>query len=88
MFIEADPQYKKVNLYDANMKLAAKESIEKYQTFEQARASKAVKEEMENDKKKDLKQEVKSDKEKIEKKNDKTLLPKKRESAKKGLRVS
>ena len=88
MFIEADPQYKKVNLYDANMKLVAKESIEKYQTLEQAGASKAVKEEKENDKKKELKQEVKPDKEKAEKKNDKTLLPKKRESAKKGLGVS
>ena len=88
MFIEADPQYKKVNLYDANMKLVAKESIEKYQILEQVGASKVVKEEMENDKKKELKQEVKPDKEKVEKKNDKTLLPKKRESAKKGLGVS
>ena len=75
MFIEADPQYKKVNLYDANMKLVAKESIEKYQILEQAGASKAVNEEKENDKKKELKQEVKPDKEKVEKKNDKTLLP-------------
>ena len=88
MFIEADPQYKKVNLYDANMKLVAKESIEKYQTLEQAGASKAVNEEKENDKKKELKQEVKPDKEKVEKKNDKTLLPKKRESTKKGLGIS
>jgi hypothetical protein len=28
MFIEADPQYKKVNLYDSNMKLVAKESLQ------------------------------------------------------------
>lgn len=88
MFIEADPQYKKVNLYDADMKLVAKESIEKYQTVEQAGTNKGVKEEKENDKKKELKQEVKPDKEKVEKKNDKTLLPKKRESTKKGLGVS
>ena len=88
MFIEADPQYKKVNLYDANMKLVAKESIEKYQILEQVGASKAVKEEMENDKKKELKQEVKPDKEKVEKKNSQSLLPKKRESSKKGLGVS
>lgn len=38
--------------------------------------------------KKELKQELKLEKEKIEKKNDKTLLPKKRESSKKGLGVS
>ncbi|MDB5280683.1 MAG: hypothetical protein JWR61_5638 [Ferruginibacter sp.] len=88
MFIEADPQFKKVNLYDSNMKLVAKESIEKYQSFGQTEAGKAVKEEMGNDKKKELKQELKPEKEKVEKKNDKTLLPKKRESSKKGLGVS
>ncbi|MEO8416672.1 MAG: hypothetical protein ABI472_23610, partial [Ginsengibacter sp.] len=87
MFIEADPQYKKVNLYDSNMKLVAKESIEKYQAVGTT-AAKTVKEELGDDKKKDLKQEVKPEKEKLEKKNDKTLLPKKRESAKKGLGVS
>jgi len=88
MFIEADPQFKKVNLYDANMKLVAKESIEIYQSVSKKEASLAVKEEMGNDKKKELKQEVKPEKEKVEKKNDKTLLPKKRESSKKGLGVS
>ena len=61
MFIEADPQYKKVNLYDSNMKLVAKESIEKYQSVGKTEA-KAVKEEMGNDKKKELKQEVKPEK--------------------------
>jgi hypothetical protein len=35
-----------------------------------------------------LKRELKPEKEKVEKKNDKTLLPKKRESSKKGLGVS
>ena len=87
MFIEADPQYKKINLYDSNLKLVAKESIEKYQAAGTT-AAKAVKEELGDDKKKDLKQEVKPEKEKLEKKNDKTLLPKKRESTKKGLGVS
>lgn len=87
MFIEADPQYKKVNLYDSNMKLVAKESVEKYQSVGQTGA-KAVKEEMGNDKKKELKQEAKPEKEKLEKKNDKALLPKKRKSTKKGLGVS
>jgi hypothetical protein len=88
MFIEADPQYKKVNLYDSNMNLMAKESIEKYQSVGQTEAGKAVEEEMGNDKKKELKLEVKPEKEKLEKKNSTTLLPKKRESSKKGLGVS
>ncbi len=83
MFIEADPQYKKVNLYDANMKLIPKESVEQYQA-----ASKANKEDKEIDKKKELKQDIKPDKEKVEKKNDKSLLPKKREGSKKGLGIS
>ena len=83
MFIEADPQFKKVNLYDSNMKLVAKESIEIYQSVGKTEASLAVKEELGNDKKKELKQELKPEKEKVEKKNDKTLLPKKREGSKK-----
>ena len=41
-----------------------------------------------HDKKKELKQEVKPEKEKAGKQNDKSLLPKKRESHKKGLGVS
>jgi hypothetical protein len=69
------------------MKLVAKESIEQYQSVGLTGA-KAIKEEMATDKKKELKHEVKPNKEKVEKKNDKTLLPKKRESTKKGLGVS
>lgn len=88
MFIEADPQYKKVNLYDSNMKLVEKESIQKYQSVGKSEASLGVKVELENDKKKELKQEVKPDKEKVEKENSQSLLPKKRESSKKGLGVS
>lgn len=87
MFIEADPQYKKINLYDSNMKMVSKESIEKYQSVGKA-TTQVVKEEMGNDKKKELKVGVKLEKEKLGKKNDKTLLPKKRESTKKGLGVS
>ena len=87
MFIEADPQYKKVNLYDSNMKLVDKESLQKYQSVGQS-GTMTVKEEMGNDKKKDLIQEIKPEKEKSEKKNDKTLLPKKRERTKKSLGVS
>ena len=88
MFIEADPQFKKVNLYDSNMKLVAKESVEIYQSVGKTEVSTAIKEEVGNDKKKELKQELKPEKEKVEKKNDKTLLPKKRERSKKGLGVS
>jgi preprotein translocase subunit SecF len=87
MFIEADPQYKKINLYDSNMKMVTKESIDKYQSVGSS-VAKNIKEEMSPDKKKELKQEVKPNKERLEKKNDKTLLPKKRESVKKGLGVS
>ena len=87
MFIEANPQYKKVNLYDSNMKLMAKELLEKYQYVGQP-GTNAIKEEMGNDKKKDLIQEIKPEKEKSEKKNDKTLLPKKRERTNKSLGVS
>lgn len=87
MFIEADPHYKKVNLYDSQMKMVAKESIEQYQAVGHTGA-KTIKEEMATDKKKELKQEVKPDKEKLVKKNDKSLLPKKRERTRKGLGVS
>ena len=52
MFIEADPQFKKVNLYDSNMKLVAKESVEIYQSVGKTEPGMAVKEEMGNDKKK------------------------------------
>ena len=87
MSIEADPQFKKVNLYDSNMRLVAKESLEQYKAGVD-KGSKAIKEDVAEDKKKDLKQEIKPEKEKLEKKNDKSLLPKKRESTKKGLGVS
>ena len=70
------------------MKLVAKESVEKYQSVGKTEASMAIKEEVGNDKKKELKQELKSEKDKVEKKNNKTLLPKKRERSKKGLGVS
>lgn len=53
MFIEADPQYKKINLYDSNMKLVVKESISQYQSVSQA-GEKAVKEDLGADKKKRL----------------------------------
>ena len=87
MFIEADPQFKKVNLYDSNMKLVAKESIEQYKSIGHT-GTRDIKEDVAADKKKELKQEVKPDKNKLEKKNSISLLPKKRMSTKKGLGVS
>ncbi|TXJ23376.1 MAG: hypothetical protein E6Q24_18505 [Chitinophagaceae bacterium] len=87
MFMEADPQYKKVILYDSNMKMVAKESLEQYKSGID-RGSKEIKEGQENDKKKDLKPVAKTEKEKLEKKNGQSLLPKKRESKGKGLGVS
>jgi hypothetical protein len=87
MFMEADPQYKKVTMYDSNMKMVAKESLEQYKTGID-KGSKEVKQGQENDKKKDLKPATIAEKEKLEKKNGQSLLPKKRESKGKGLGVS
>jgi len=83
MFIAADPQYKKVNLYDASLKPVVRESLEQYQSTKQL-VNNSVKQDTENDKKKEVKQDSKVMKEKTEKKAD-ILLPKKRESNKKGL---
>jgi hypothetical protein len=87
MFMEADPQYKKVTVYDSNMKMVAKESLEQYKSGID-KGGKEVKQGQENDKKKELKQEPKAEKTKLEKKNGHSLLPKKRESKGKGLGVS
>lgn len=87
MFMEANPQYKNVTLYDSSMKMVAKESIGQYQAGIE-KGAKTVKEELADDKKKDLKQGQKSDDKKLEKKNDKSLLPKKREGKSRGLGVS
>ncbi|MBS1737558.1 MAG: hypothetical protein JSS98_13265 [Bacteroidetes bacterium] len=87
MFMEADPQYKKVTLYDSNMKMVAKESLERYKAG-MDKGAKEVKQGQEHDKKKDLKPATKAEKEKLEQKNGKSLLPKKRESKGKGLGVS
>jgi hypothetical protein len=87
MFMEANPQYKNVTLYDSNMKMVAKESMEQYKAGID-KGGKEVKEGQENNKKKELKQEAKPEKQKLEKKNGQSLLPKKRESKGKGLGVS
>jgi hypothetical protein len=85
MYMEADPRYKTVKLYDAQMKLVTKENLSRYQAVGQGAAVKAVNEEG-KDKKKELSQEKKQDKQKVEKKN--SLMPKKRESPKKGLSIA
>lgn len=87
MFMEADPQYKKVTMYDSNMKMVAKESLDQYKAGID-KGSKELKQGQENDKKKELTPASKVEKEKLEKKNGKSLLPKKRESKGKGLGVS
>lgn len=85
MFIEADPKFKSVKLYDAQMKLVTKEGLSSYQSVGKEPASKAVKEEVGQDKKKDLSKASKPEKQKPENTN---LLPKKRQGNKKGLGIA
>lgn len=85
MFLEADPQFKKVTLYDGNLKMVARESLDQYKALPAGQA--AEKSIAEDDKKKELKTEQ-SPKAEKEKKMEKSLLPKKRESKGKGLGVS
>lgn len=82
MFISADPQFKKVNLFDSNGKPVTKENIAKYQTEGQAAAPAA---ELKDDKKKEMKNDQNKSKEKVSKPETKSLLPKKRQGSKKGL---
>ena len=93
MYIEADPRYKDINLYNPQMKLQTREEKEKYQSVTVPGVNKAVKEEQGPDKKKDLTQDTKLEKQvagknNTVKQNDKSLLPKKRESTKKGMGIS
>lgn len=84
MFLEADPQFKKVTLYDGNLKMVARESLDQYKSLP---AGQAAEKSVADDKKKELKTEQ-SPKAEKEKKTEKSLLPKKRESKTKGLGVS
>ncbi|MGC4102304.1 hypothetical protein [Ferruginibacter sp.] len=87
MFIEANPKDKIVNLFDSNMKVVQKEAVGKYQSVAPSTTQAvAVKNDEVQDKKKDLKPDNKQEKAKTQKNND-SLLPKKRESNKKGLGV-
>ncbi len=51
MFMEADPQFKKVNLYDSTMKLVSKEATGQYQPINQ-NENNTTKQDLGNDKKK------------------------------------
>jgi hypothetical protein len=84
MFIEANPQYKSVHLYDGQMKMVQKEVLEQYQSHAQTQAP-VVKQEQSN--KPDIKQEKTNLKAGKKITND-SLLPKKRIRQKKGLGVS
>jgi hypothetical protein len=84
LFIEADPQFKKVTLYDANMKMVAKESLDQFKSGVE-QVAKQMEKNNEPDEKKELKAETKPEK---ETKNEQTLLPKKRESKGKKIRMS
>ena len=83
MLIEADPQFKKINMYDLSLKPVIRESLEQYQSAKE-QVKNGISKETTIDKKKEMKKENNPIKEKIEKKTN-SLLPKKRESNKKGL---
>lgn len=87
MFLEADPRFKTVKLYDAQMKLVAKDDLSRYQSVGQGQAVKSVNEKEAKDEKKEISHQKKPDKEKVQKAG-KSLLPKKRESTKKGLGIA
>ena len=100
MFVEANPQFKNVTVYDSNMKMILKESLDQLKIqgdkgllptskpTNQEQKDVATKAAISDDKKKEVTQVVKPEKEKLASKKDNSLLPKKRESKKKGLGVS
>jgi hypothetical protein len=88
MFIEANPQYKTVNLYDGHMKRVQKEDMQQYQQVkplnekEVKQSAKELKEERLDGEKEGKKKAMKNQP------DDESLLPKKRSRRKKGLGVS
>jgi hypothetical protein len=80
MFIEANPQFKTVTLYDAQMKRMQKEDLSQYQSVEQSQG-REIKYEQKEDLKQDKKKEVK------QKAGDDLASPKKKTSRKKGMSV-
>lgn len=92
MFIEANPQFKTVNIYDKDMKLMQHESLRKDQPVAQTNSqesqqeSKQAAKDKEMEKGKEINQSKKNSKALKAEKSD-SLLPKKRTSHKKGLSV-
>lgn len=80
MFLEANPQFKAVTLYDAQMKRMQKEDLSQYHSVEQSQG-KELKNEQKEDMKQDKKKEVKP------KVGDDLDSPKKKTSRKKGMSV-
>lgn len=80
MFIEANPQFKSVTLYDAQMKRIQKEDLSQYHSVELSQG-KEVKSEQKEDLKQDKKKEVK------QRAGNDLANPKKRTSHKKGISV-
>jgi hypothetical protein len=80
IFIEANPQFKSVSLYDGQMKRVQKEALEQYKSVSQSQG-KEVKQEKKEELKPDLKKEAK------QKIGDQPDGPKKKNSRKKGMSV-
>lgn len=88
MFLEADPKFKTVKLYDAQLKLVSKDSLSQYQSVGGEAVAKVAKESLGNDKKKESRQDLKPEKQQVEKKKPDSLLPKKKEGKKKGQSIT
>ena len=78
MFMEANPQYKSVTLYDGQMKRVQKEALEQYKSARQSQGN-----DVKMDKKEDLKTDIKKDVKMSEQMNG----AKKKTSRKKGMSV-
>ena len=79
MFIEANPQYKAVNLYDAQMKRVQREDLNQHQAVGQSQDNK-----VKNERKEDVKQDKKKD---VKQKSDDVSDSKKVRSRKRGMSV-
>jgi len=88
MFMEANPQFKTLNLYDGQMKRVQKEALEQYQSVGQAPRNE-IKQEVKQDVKQDQKQEIKKDMKKSPEQKPGNDLEgsKKKSSRKKGMSV-
>ncbi|MBN8878077.1 MAG: hypothetical protein J0I32_11060 [Sphingobacteriales bacterium] len=84
MFIEANPQYKTVNLYDEQLKRVQKEDLVKYQNIQHMNG-KEVKQSAGQEQKEDLKHTEKMGKKNKDEDGEGSLLPKKRSRKKKGM---